>query len=70
MGRNFQSGFQEIERGYILNGPEFESRQWQEIFLLLKTSRPPLGPIQPHIEWLPGVKRPGREVDYPPPYSV
>jgi len=69
-GHNFQSDLQEIERGYILNGLEFESRQRQEIFIFPKMSRPPLGPTQPLIQWLPGLKRPGREVDYPPPCSA
>jgi hypothetical protein len=34
-------------------------------------SRPGLGPTQPPIEWsFPGVKRPGRCVDHPPPSSA
>jgi hypothetical protein len=69
-GHNFQSDFQEIERGYILIGPDFESRQRQEIFIFPKMSRPPLGPTQPRIQLLPGLKRPGREVDYPPPCTA
>ena len=34
-------------RRYSLNGPHFESRQRQEIFLLSITSTPVLGPTQP-----------------------
>jgi hypothetical protein len=34
-------------------------------------SRPALGPTQPPIQWsFPGVKRPGRVVDHPPPSSA
>ena len=37
-------------------------------------SRPALGPIQPHMQWVPGlfprVKRPGLCVDHPPPCSA
>jgi hypothetical protein len=40
-------------------------------FLFSMTSRPALGPTQPHIQWVPrtlspGVKRPGREADHSP----
>jgi hypothetical protein len=58
-GRNFQSDFQEIDRGCMLNGPEFESRQWQEIFLFPKISRPPVGSTQLCIQRLPGGKAAG-----------
>jgi hypothetical protein len=48
--------------GYALDGPGFESRQGQEIFLLSETS---LGPTQIPSKWIgrffPRVKRPGRE---------
>jgi hypothetical protein len=30
-------------------------------------SRPALGSTQPPIQWVPGVKRPGREADHSPP---
>jgi hypothetical protein len=45
----------------------FESRQG--------AARPPLGPTQPPIQWVPGalftgVKRPVREADYSPPSSA
>jgi hypothetical protein len=33
-------------------------------------SRPALGPTQSPIQWVPGVKRPGRGVDHPPSSSV
>jgi hypothetical protein len=32
--------------------------------------RPALGPTQPPIQWVPGVKRPGREADHSPPSSA
>jgi hypothetical protein len=56
---------------------------WLEFFFLTTASRPPLGPIQLPIQWIPealspGLKRPGREDDNslhlgatpppPPPY--
>ena len=37
-------------RGYELNGPGFEYRYEQEIFLLSKMTTPALGPTQPHIQ--------------------
>jgi hypothetical protein len=48
--------------------PGFSSRQEQEIFFT--ASRPTLGPTQPPIQWLPGVKRLGREADHSPPSST
>jgi hypothetical protein len=51
-----------------------ESRQDYEILLVVKTSRPALGSIQPPVQWLPGsfpgIKRPERGVDHPPPSSA
>ena len=55
---------------YGLHGPGIESR-WGEDFPHL--SRSAVGPIQPPIQWLrvfPGVKRPGRGVDFPPTSSA
>jgi hypothetical protein len=37
-----------------------------EIFLFSMSTRPVLGPIQPPIQWVSGVKL-GREADYSPP---
>jgi hypothetical protein len=50
---------------YGLDGPGIESR-WGRDYP--HPPRPALGPTQPPIQWVPGVKRPGRGVD-PPPYS-
>jgi hypothetical protein len=33
-------------------------------------SRPALGHTQPPIQWVPGVKRPGREADHSPPATA
>jgi len=64
MGRDSPVG---IATPYGLDGPGSESR-WGTDFLYL--SRPTLGPTQPHYTMgtgsLPGVKRPGRNVDHPP----
>jgi hypothetical protein len=37
------------------------------IFLFTTASNPALGPIQPSIQWEPGIKRPEREADHSPP---
>jgi hypothetical protein len=55
--------------------PGFNSQQGQEIFLFSVVSRPTLGPIQPPIQWVPGVlslgvKWQGCEADHSPPCSV
>jgi hypothetical protein len=39
--------------GYGLDGPGFESRQKQNIFLISETSRQTLGPVQLPIQWVP-----------------
>jgi len=53
-----------IATRYRLDGPAIESR-WGQDFPHL--SRPALGPTQPPIQWVTGVKRPGRGVDHPHP---
>jgi hypothetical protein len=52
-----------------------DSQQGQEIFLFSTSSRLALGSTQPSIQWVPGalspgVRRPGREADHPPPSSA
>jgi hypothetical protein len=42
---------------------EFESRRTKN-FLFLTSFRPALGPTQPPIQLVPGVKWPGREADH------
>jgi hypothetical protein len=51
--------------------PGFDSQQGQCYFFLFAAAlRPAVGPTQPPIKWLPGVKRPGREADQLPPHSA
>jgi hypothetical protein len=52
-----------IATGYGLDGPGIES-WWGRDFS--HTSRLALGPTQPPVQWVPGVKRPGRGADHPP----
>jgi hypothetical protein len=50
--------------------PEFDSRQGQQIFLFSIASKEALGPNQPPIKWVPGLKRQGRKANHPSPYSA
>jgi len=56
---------------YGLEGPQIES-WWGRDFPHL--SRPALGPTQSPVQWVPGLsrglRRPGRDVDHPPPSSA
>ena len=69
MGRDSSVG---IATRYGLDGPEIESRGGVEVF----RTRPdrPKGAAQPSIQQVPclspGVKRPGRGFDHPPPSSA
>jgi hypothetical protein len=56
-------------RGLHAEGPRFNYRQGQQIFLYSTASRPALGPSQPPIQWVPvvfspRVKRPGCMADH------
>jgi hypothetical protein len=67
---NKQIGYGQDSRGAGIRFPA-EARD----FLFSMTSRPPLGPTQPPIQWeamgvLLGVKWPGREADCSPPTSA
>jgi len=68
MGRDSSDG---IVTRYGLDGSGIEYR-WGRDFP--HPSRPVLGPTQPTVQWVrgsfPGVKRPGRGVDHPPPSST
>jgi hypothetical protein len=56
-----------IATGYGLDGPGIET-WWGRDFS--RTSRPALGPTQPPVQWVPGVKWPGHGADHPPPSSA
>jgi hypothetical protein len=54
---------------YGLDDRGFESRHWLRNFLFTIVSRPPLGPTQPSMQWVPrtcslGIKWPGSEADH------
>jgi hypothetical protein len=50
--------------------PGFDSRQRQDILLFSIAPRPALGPTQSLVQWVPGVKRQGREADHSLPSST
>jgi hypothetical protein len=68
MGRDSSVG---IATRYEMDGPGIESR-WGRDYS--QPSRPALGSTQPPIKWVPGlfpgVKRPRRGVEHPPPSSA
>ena len=64
VGRDSSVG---IATRYGLDGPGIESRRGRDF---PHPSRPALGHTQLPIQWVPGVKRPGRGVDHPLPSSA
>jgi hypothetical protein len=56
-----------IATSYGLDGPGIQSLSGRDFS---HTSRPALGPTQPPVQWIPGVKRPGCGADHPPPSSA
>jgi hypothetical protein len=64
VGRDSSVG---IATGYGLDGPGIECR-WGRDFP--HSSIPALRPTQPPLQTVPAVKRPGRDVDHPPPSSA
>jgi hypothetical protein len=64
----------QLATGWMAGGSESSPGKVRN-FLFSTLPRPALGPTQPPIIWVlgalsPGVKRPGREVDYSPPASA
>jgi hypothetical protein len=61
--------------GWMIGVLGFDSQRGLGIFLFTTASRTALGPTQPPIQCIPGalslgIKRPGREADHSPPFSV
>ena len=55
----------------MLECPDFDSEQGQEIFLFFETSRSFLGPTQPPIQWAPNAKVKNElRYTFPPPYMT
>jgi hypothetical protein len=44
--------------------PRLQITEKLNIHIYSKSSRPPLGPTQPHFQWVPGVHEPRREADH------
>ena len=69
--REGRDSIDDIVTGYGLDGPGIES-WWARVFQ--NSSRPALEPTQSPVQCVlalfPGVKRPGRGVDHPPPSSA
>jgi hypothetical protein len=55
--------------GWTAERSDFESRLGQD-YLLSMSSRPVLGSTQAPVQWVPRLKRPGREDHHSPPASV
>jgi hypothetical protein len=57
-----------LATGWMIRGSS-PGRGW-EFFSAPPRPRPALGPIQPHIQWVPRIKWAGREADHSPPFSA
>jgi hypothetical protein len=66
------TGYPDWGTGYGFGRPRGRSSSpcRGKIFHFSTSSRPNLGPTQPPIQWVPGVKRPEREADHSPPTSA
>jgi hypothetical protein len=68
-GAGIAQSVQRLDAGWTAEVSELESRHC-EIFHFSTASRPTLGPTQPPIQCVPGVKRPGHEADQLTPTSA
>jgi hypothetical protein len=70
-GAGLAQAVQCLTTGWTSGRSEFDPRRGQRIFPLASVSRPSLGPAQPPVQCVPGVKaRPGRDADHSPPSSA
>jgi hypothetical protein len=60
-----------IATGYGMDDQDVKSSSPGRVknFIFSKSSKPVLGPTQSPIQWVPGIKRQGRDADHSPPTS-
>ena len=68
LGPSIVGGVWRLRHG--LDGPLFESREWQDILLFCRTSWPAVGPTQCVPAFFTGIRRRGREVNRSPCYNA